>query len=100
MKDSTSGLNCDRIGLFWACMAGVAVGTTRMLSFVVSGMSVNSMQSIPVIIGGSVLADSVLGMLMLGETMMLPVTRFIGHSIVDIQIGLTTTDPEEKSIGH
>ncbi len=99
MKDGgISGLNCDRVGLFWACMAGVAVGTAEMLSFVVSGMGVNSTQSIPVIIGGSVLVGAVLGMLMLGETMMLP--GLLGIALLTIGIGLVATDPGEKVEGH
>lgn len=28
----------DNAGLFWACMAGLSVGTAEMLSFMVSGM--------------------------------------------------------------
>ena len=88
-----SGLNCDRVGLFWACMAGVAVGTAEMLSFVVSGMGVNSTQSIPVIIGGSVLVGAVLGI-----TMMLP--GLLGIALLTIGIGLVATDPGEKVAGH
>ena len=39
-------LEFDSTGLFWACMAGVAVGTAEMLSFVVSGMGVQATQSV------------------------------------------------------
>jgi len=99
IKDGgTAGLNCDHVGLLWACMAGVSVGTAEMLSFVVSGMGVNSTQSIPVIIGGSVLVGAVLGVLMLGETMMLP--GLFGIALLTIGISLVATDPGEKVAGH
>uniref|UniRef100_A0A7S4MKS4 EamA domain-containing protein n=1 Tax=Odontella aurita TaxID=265563 RepID=A0A7S4MKS4_9STRA len=59
----------DREGVMYAVWAGVAVGVAEMLSFSVSGMGVQVTQSIPVIIGGSVVFGSVLGLVMLGEAM-------------------------------
>jgi len=67
----TEGIRYDLNGILWSCSAGIAVGTAEMLSFCVSGMGVIVSQSIPVIIGGSVMFGAVLGLLMLGETMML-----------------------------
>lgn len=37
-EDGISYLNFDGAGIFWSCMAGIAVGTAEMLSFCVSGM--------------------------------------------------------------
>jgi hypothetical protein len=39
-------ISYDMVGVYWAILAGVAVGTAEILSFVVSGMGVQSMQSI------------------------------------------------------
>ena len=66
----TSSLEFDRGGLFWSCMAGLAVGLAEILSFCISGMGVHATQSIPIIIGGSISIGTVLGLLMLGETIM------------------------------
>lgn len=91
-------LNYDCMGLVWACCAGVAVGTAEMLSFVVSGMGVHATQSIPVIIGGSVMFGAVLGVLMLGETLMLQ--GMFGVALLMTGIGFVATDPGEKVAGH
>jgi hypothetical protein len=42
-----------------------------MLSFCVSGLGVPATQSIPVIIGGSVMFGAILGVILLGEKLML-----------------------------
>ena len=94
----TSGLACDRTGIFWSCMAGLAVGAAEMLSFCVSGMGVNATQSIPIIIGGSVLAGAILGLFMLGETLMWP--GCLGIALLTTGIGIVATDPGEKVVGH
>jgi transporter family protein len=74
-KDTKADLEYDKAGLFWSCAAGLAVGTAEMLSFCVSGMGVPATQSIPIIIGGSVLFGAVLGILTLGEKLMCHVSR-------------------------
>mmetsp|Transcript_11922 Transcript_11922/g.17805 ORF Transcript_11922/g.17805 Transcript_11922/m.17805 type:complete len:439 (+) Transcript_11922:142-1458(+) len=94
----TSNLNYDRLGLIWSCMAGIAVGTAEMLSFCVSGMGVPVTQTIPVIIGGSVLFGAVLGLLMLGETLML--NGWSGIVLLTIGITIVATDPGETVSGH
>lgn len=96
--NGASSLKYDHAGLIWSCAAGVAVGTAEMLSFCVSGMGVNATQSIPVIIGGSVLFGAVLGLIMLGETMMWP--GWTGIALLTTGIGLVATDPGEKVAGH
>ena len=91
-------LNWDYTGLLWACLAGMAVGTAEMLSFVVSGLGVPATQSIPTIIGGSVGVGAVLGLIMLGETLMLQ--GWGGVLLLIVGIGFVATDPGEKVAGH
>lgn len=59
----------SKAGLGWAMAAGAAVGAAELLSFVVSASGVDAMQSIPVIIGGSVVFGTLLGRLWLGEVL-------------------------------
>ena len=58
---SISVLNYDSSGVIWSCFAGLAVGVAELLSFGVSGMGVHATQSIPILIGGSVVFGAVLG---------------------------------------
>jgi transporter family protein len=81
----------DREGVQWAICAGVAVGGAEILSFVVSGMGVQAMQSIPIIIGGSVLIGTVLGYTVLHE--MLTATGWCGVLLIAVGIGLVGIDP-------
>lgn len=91
-------LNWDYTGLMWACAAGIAVGTAEMLSFCVSGLGVPATQSIPTIIGGSVGVGAVLGLVMLGETLMFQ--GWFGVALLITGIGFVATDPGEKVAGH
>lgn len=79
-------------------MAGIAVGAAELLSFTVSGLGVQATQSIPIIIGGSVLFGAILGLLLLGETMMVP--GWLGIALLTTGIGIVATDPGEKVAGH
>jgi transporter family protein len=88
----------DFRGIFWACWAGVAVGAAELLSFCVSGMGVQATQSIPTIIGGSVMFGAVLGILMLGEVLMLQ--GWCGVTLLMTGIAFVATDPGEKVAGH
>jgi transporter family protein len=54
-------------GIQWAILAGVAVGLAEIVSFFVSSLGVQAMQSIPIIIGGSVMLGTVLGAVALHE---------------------------------
>lgn len=94
----TSYLNWDMRGLVWASLAGIAVGSAEMLSFCVSGLGVPATQSIPTIIGGSVGVGAVLGLIMLGETLMLQ--GWGGVLLLIAGIGFVATDPGEKVAGH
>jgi bacterial/archaeal transporter family protein len=62
-------LQWDWHGVQWAICAGISVGLAEMISFLVSGMGVPSVQTIPIIIGGSVMFGTLLGMLLLGESL-------------------------------
>ncbi len=79
-------------------MAGLAVGAAELLSFSVSGMCVQATQSIHIIIGGSVMFGAVLGLLVLGETLMLQ--GWSGVLLLMIGIAFVATDPGEKMAGH
>lgn len=87
-------INYDNSGLFWSVFAGIAVGLAEMLSFYVSSIGVQATQSIPVIIGGSVLFGSVLGMLVLSDKMVLH--GWSGVAMLFVGIGLVATDRGSK----
>lgn len=84
-------LQYDNQGIMWAVLAGMAVGAAEILSFVVSGMGVQSMQSIPIIIGGSVLFGTILGFTALNE--MLTYRGWFGVVLIAVGIGMVGTDP-------
>lgn len=91
-------LEFDSNGIFWACMAGVAVGIAEMLSFMVSGLGVQATHSIPVIIGGSVMFGAILGLIFLHESMILQ--GWFGLALLIIGIGFVAMDPGEKVKGY
>ena len=82
----------DKEGIFWAVLAGLAVGTAEIVSFLVSSMGVQAMQSIPVIIGGSVLFGTVIGALALHED--LSMRGWGGVLLISIGISLVGLDSE------
>jgi transporter family protein len=43
-EGGVSALPCDGTGIFWSVLAGVAVGSAEILSFIVSGMGVQATQ--------------------------------------------------------
>ena len=77
-------------GIQWAILAGVAVGTAEIVSFFVSSLGVQAMQSIPIIIGGSVMFGTVLGAVALHEA--LTYRGWIGVLMISIGIGLVGMD--------
>ena len=91
----TLSLEFDRAGLFWSCMAGLAVGLAEILSFCISGMGVNATQSIPIVIGGSIVIGTVLGLLMLRETILW--SGWLGISFLVSGIWLVVIDPGQNS---
>lgn len=90
--------HANRQGILWACWAGIFVGVAELLSFCVSGMGVPATQSIPILIGGSVMFGAVLGILMLGEE--LELQGWSGVVVLMLGIGLVAADPGEKVQGH
>lgn len=89
--DGSSDMNYDREGIQYAILAGASVGAAEILSFIVSGMGVQAMQSIPIIIGGSVLFGTVLGYTVLQE--MLTYRGWMGVGLIAAGITLVGTDP-------
>ena len=89
-------LEWDWTGVQWAILAGFAVGAAEMISFCVSGMGVQAMQSIPVIIGGSVMFGTVLGYTALGET--LTMRGWSGVLMISIGISLVGMDDEGTGV--
>jgi transporter family protein len=75
----------DNIGIWYAICAGVSVGAAEIISFMVSGMGVQAVQSIPVIIGGSVFFGTVIGWLALNECL----TRIGWAGVAMIAGGIT-----------
>ena len=83
-------------GIQWAILAGIAVGTAEIVSFFVSSLGVQAMQSIPIIIGGSVMFGTVLGAVALHEA--LTYRGWGGVLMISIGIGLVgMDDPGEGS---
>jgi uncharacterized membrane protein len=89
-----SEIHYDKKGVSWSIGAGFWVGTAEIVSFVVSGMGVPATQFIPIIIGGSVMFGSVLGVVTLGETVMFH--GWSGVAMLCIGIAMVATDPGEK----
>ena len=78
-------------GLWWSVAAGVAVGAAELLSFYVSSKGVQAMQSIPIIIGGSILFGTALGSLWLKES--ITARGWIGVGLIFLGILFVGTDP-------
>jgi drug/metabolite transporter (DMT)-like permease len=81
----------DAAGVRWAICAGIAVGVAEMLSFFVSSLGVQAMQSIPTIIGGSVFFGCLLGFVLLHEVLSL--TGWVGVAMICAGISLVGLDP-------
>lgn len=95
MGDGAEVIQYDRSGVMWAIFAGIAVGIAEIVSFCVSGMGVQATQSIPIIIGGSVMFGFVLGLIMLGEVM--TTQGWLGVFLLVVGISLVATDPGQKA---
>lgn len=84
----------DPAGVSWSIAAGVAVGVAELLSFLISSSGVPASQSIPVIIGGSVLLGTVLGRFWLREVLSL--RAWCGVGLIAVGIALVGMD----GVGH
>lgn len=98
VNGSTSGsMIITRKGMIWSVAAGIAVGAAEILSFIVSGKGVPATQSIPIIVGGSIVIGTLLGYLWLRER--LTRTGWLGVVLIAVGIALAANDPG-ASIGH
>lgn len=86
----------DMEGIHWAILAGLAVGTAEIVSFFVSSLGVQAMQSIPIIIGGSVMFGTVLGAVALHEE--LSYRGWLGVFLISIGISLVGLDSEGEGV--
>mmetsp|Transcript_19618 Transcript_19618/g.24194 ORF Transcript_19618/g.24194 Transcript_19618/m.24194 type:complete len:263 (+) Transcript_19618:112-900(+) len=81
----------DSNGVWFAIYAGISVGLAEIISFMISGMGVQAVQSIPTIIGGSVFFGTILGWLLLNED--LSATGWLGVAMIAGGIALVGMDP-------
>jgi bacterial/archaeal transporter family protein len=82
----------DMEGVQWAILAGLSVGSAEIISFFVSSLGVQAMQSIPVIIGGSVMFGTVLGAVALHEE--LSYRGWMGVVMISFGISLVGLDSQ------
>lgn len=82
----------DTEGISWAILAGLAVGAAEILSFVVNGMGVPAVKSIPIIIGGSVMFGTIIGRIFLAE--MLSLRGWSGVFLIAIGVTLVGMESE------
>ena len=87
----------SKTAMAWAAAAGLAVGAAELISFLISGMGVQAMQSIPIVVGGSVFMGTVLGRLWLKEV--LTWKGWCGVALISIGIALVGIDPGCSSSG-
>jgi len=82
----------DNEGIAYAVLAGLSVGAAEILSFVVNGMGVPAVKSIPIIIGGSVAFGTLIGRVFLAE-----ILSYRGWSgVLLIAIGVTLVGMESE----
>jgi len=81
---SASSIVTRKSGIIWSIVAGITVGVAEILSFYVSSRGVQAMQSIPIIVGGSVLFGTLLGRIWLKEIISL--RGWIGVTLISAGI--------------
>ena len=95
---SKAAIAPTRTAVAWAAAAGLAVGAAELLSFFISGMGVQAMQSLPIVVGGSVLMGTVLGSVWLKEV--LTWKGWCGVVLISIGIALVGIDPGSSGGMH
>ena len=95
ITQGTSDINFDSDGIKWSVFAGIAVGLAELLSFFVMGTGVPAVQAVPIIIGGSVLFGTILGLLWLDES--LSIQGWAGVLMLILGIGFVATDPGNQT---
>ena len=93
-----SSLYWDWIGVYFSVAAGVAVGLAEIISFFVSSLGVPAVQTIPIIIGGSVMFGTLLGVGLLQES--LEWQGWFGVLLLILGIYLVGIDPGTVHVGH
>jgi len=83
-------------GIAWSAAAGIAVGAAEILSFVIGSKGVQASQSVPLVVGGSVLLGTLLGRLWLKET--LGPKAWFGVAL--IAIGIAFVGADSTGTGH
>jgi bacterial/archaeal transporter family protein len=91
---STTRSVISRQGAQWSVAAGFAVGAAELLSFIVSGKGVPATQSIPFIVGGSILLGTILGTVWLQER--LSPKGWVGVALIAAGIVLVSMDPSSS----
>lgn len=94
---TTNTLLLSKSGLSWAVAAGVAVGAAEILSFIISSKGVPATQSIPIVVGGSILMGTLLGSVWLQER--LTRSGWFGVLLIAVGIALVGMDPGSTA-GH
>jgi transporter family protein len=88
----------NQSGVFWSVAAGMSVGMAEILSFIVSGKGVPATQSIPIVIGGSVLFGTLMGQFFLKETVSLQ--GWGGILLISSGIVVIGMERDRGSSGH
>ena len=88
----------SRTAVAWAAAAGLAVGGAELLSFVINSLGVQATQSIPIVVGGSVMMGTVLGRVWLKEV--LTWKGWCGVALISVGIALVGIDPGSSSALH
>lgn len=89
-------ISASRKGIFYSVLAGLFVGAAEILSFQVSATGAQASQSVPVMIGGSVVIGSILGAVLLRERMSWQ--GWFGVVLVVAGIACVATDPASNFI--
>mmetsp|Transcript_15914 Transcript_15914/g.34568 ORF Transcript_15914/g.34568 Transcript_15914/m.34568 type:complete len:207 (+) Transcript_15914:190-810(+) len=88
---SGHGSKVSQAGMAWSVAAGIAVGMAEILSFYVNSLGVPASQSVPVIIGGSILVGCVMGFVFLRE--LLTLRGWCGVLLIALGIAMVGMDP-------
>lgn len=91
MKTDDEAIFANPEGIMWSIAAGLFVGAAEIISFVVNGKGVPATQSIPVIIGGSVLFGTVLGRIFLAE--IVSCRGWFGVFLITVGVAIVSMEP-------
>mmetsp|Transcript_7126 Transcript_7126/g.14004 ORF Transcript_7126/g.14004 Transcript_7126/m.14004 type:complete len:205 (+) Transcript_7126:1069-1683(+) len=94
-ENGVKELGYNGTGVMWATFAGLAVGAAEFIYFFVSSLGVQATQSIPIVIGGSVMFGTVMGFLLLKET--LTIKGWTGVLMISVGIAFVGTDSPTSS---